>query len=168
MHTETKTKGLAGVRQSTFIRKLNAFVLSPWMLGLLAALTVLTFIFSLELYYYTFVLFYGIYVTIFADDLLPLVPVFILCYVAPSMSNNPGTTADSVFYGSKGGIYILVLAAIAVAFIFARIATDKNMGFKRLFCEKRSLLWRFKHMGVYPRNRSALRSEHPMDRHSAE
>ena len=67
MNVETKTKG----RKPAFIRRLNEFILSPWMLGLFAVLTLLAFIFSLELYYYTFVLFYAIYVVLFADDFLP-------------------------------------------------------------------------------------------------
>ena len=137
---EKKLKGLAAVRQTAFICGINAFLVSPWALALMAVLTVVAFIYSLELYYYTLVLAYAIYVALFGKDFLPLMPPFAFCYIVPSIGNNPGTAEGSLFYGTSG-LYILVLAAIAVAFVLIRIVTDKNMGLKRLFCQKRALIW---------------------------
>lgn len=121
------------------IKILNRFVSSPICVLMLAAMTCYAFAFSREFEFYIFVIIYGTYVGLFNDDLAPLMPLFIFCYVAPSASSNPGTTSESVFYG-KTGVILIVSVMVAVVLIFVRIARDENMGFGKLFSMKRSLL----------------------------
>lgn len=126
-------------RRPLLIKIINRIVSSNLFVFVLAALTCIAFTFSREFEFYVFVIIYGLYVGLFADDLSPLMPLFVFCYVAPSVGHNPGTTTESVFYG-KSGVFLLIFVLIAVALIFVRIARDENMGFGKLFSMKRSLL----------------------------
>lgn len=122
--------------RSVAVRIINRFVSSNLCVFVLAALAALAFTFSREFEFYVFVILYGLYVGLFADDLSPLMPLFIFCYVTPSKNNNPGLTNDSVFYG-KSGVFLLAFVLTVVFLIFVRIANDRNMGFKKLFFKKR-------------------------------
>ena len=122
--------------KSIVVRLLNRFVSSNLCVFVLAALAGLAFTFSREFEFYVFVIIYGLYVGLFADDLSPLMPLFIFCYVTPSPSNNPGSTTDSVFYGASG-TFLLIFVLTVVFLIFVRIANDRNMGLKKLFFKKR-------------------------------
>ena len=122
------------------IKLLNRFISSPLSVLMLAALTCYAFAFSKEFEFYLFVIIYGTYVGLFCDDLSPLMPLFVFCYITPSASNNPGTSSESLFYGTKG-VILLVSVLVAVALIFIRIFRDENMGFRRLFFMRRFLLF---------------------------
>lgn len=122
--------------KSIVVRILNRFVSSNLCVFVLAALAALAFTFSKEFEFYVLVIVYGLYVGLFADDLSPLMPLFIFCYVTPSKNNNPGTTNDSVFYG-KSGVFLLAFVLTVVFIIFVRVFNDRNMGFKKLFFKKR-------------------------------
>ena len=126
-------------QNSAFIQNINGVIQSPLGVCLLGAFTLIAFIFSLELVFYTFVVLYAIYVALFADDFKPLMPLFILCYIAPSRINNPGENLNSIFFGETG-LYIIVIVSIGVLFLLGRILFDPNMGFRRLFGTKRTLL----------------------------
>ena len=136
-----------GIRNSKPVVAINRFFASPFGLFFFAALTMVSFIFSLELYLYAAIIVYVLYVCLFGEDFMTILPLFLFCYVSPSSKNNPGKAEASIFYG-LGGKIILGFAAIAVVAIFLRIATDKKMGFKRLFTQKRSLLWSFLILGL--------------------
>lgn len=129
------------------IKLINRIVSSKLFIFVLAALTCLAFTFSREFEFYVFVIIYGLYVGLFADDLFPLMPLFPLCYITPSISNNPGTTNESVFYG-KSGTFLLIFVLSVVTIIFVRIISDYNMGLKRLFFKKRFLSFGLILLGV--------------------
>ncbi len=126
------------IKSSQIIAKINQFICSFWGLFTIACITFVSFALSLELVMYSLVCLYTIYICLFAKDFLPLMTLFIFCYVAPSASNNPGNNAKAVFYGA-GGIAILVIAGICAIAILLRIGLDKNMSFKKLFTQKLSL-----------------------------
>ena len=121
------------------IRLINRLVSSNLFVFVLAVLTCLAFTYSRELEFYTFVIIYGLYVGLFADDLSPLMPLFPLCYVTSSCSRNPGMTTESVFYG-KTGAFLLIFCLSVVGIIFVRIISDGNMGLKKLFFKGRFLM----------------------------
>lgn len=127
------------VKQSKITKKINQIISSPLGVAILGILTVLAFVHALEAEFYTFVVIYAIYVALFADDLAPLMPLFVLCYITPSKNNNPGTTTGGLFYGSSG-VYLIVIVSIAVLAMILRIVFDKEMGLRRLFTKKRMLL----------------------------
>lgn len=129
----------ASVKDSAAIKSINRVICSPWGVGILGILTFLAFAFSLEVEFYTFVVLYAIYVGLFADDLAPIMPLFILCYVTPAPSNNPGINDQGLFYGSTG-IYLVCIVAVGVLVLLFRIALDKNLGLRRLFTTKRKLM----------------------------
>lgn len=127
------------IKSSTVIKSINQIIVSAWGVGILGVLTFLAFAFSLEVEFYTFVALYTIYVGIFADDLSPIMPLFILCYITPSLGNNPGLNNQGLFYGSTA-IYLVCIVSIAVFVLILRIALDKEFGLRRLFTFKRTLL----------------------------
>ena len=113
---------------------------SPWYVLTLAVLTVISNLLSLDLGLYTLLMGLGIYVSLLGSDLLPLMPVFILCYVAPSRENNPGRYPGSVFYPANGGIYLGVLFALFAACLIWRLVRDPDFGGQHFLETKRSLL----------------------------
>lgn len=127
------------LRQSPRIRTFNAFLRTPGYVLALSALTVVCNLLGLELVYYTLVIALALYVMVFSHDLLPLMPMIMLCYIVPSVKNNPGRHGDSIFSFSNGGAYILILASLVVVSLVWRLISDKEMG-KAFLTRKRSLL----------------------------
>ena len=120
-------------------REKNQFLYSPFVIVLWGVLTFLAFAFSKELLFYGFVVAYALYVIAFCEDLSPIMPLFLLCYVTPSASNNPGKSEDGLFYGTTGAI-ILGFAAIVIVALGIRITCDKNIGWRKFFTMPRMLL----------------------------
>jgi hypothetical protein len=102
---------------------------------------------GLELVYYTLVIALGLYVITLSKDLLPIMPMIMLCYIVPSVKNNPGRHGDSIFSFSNGGAYILVLASVVVVFLIWRLISDKEMG-RAFLTHKRSLVSGMLFLGV--------------------
>jgi hypothetical protein len=102
---------------------------------------------GLELVYYTLVIALGLYVITLSKDLLPIMPMIMLCYIVPSVKNNPGRHGDSIFSFSNGGAYILVLASVVVVFLIWRLIADKEMG-RAFLTHKRSLVSGMLFLGV--------------------
>ena len=145
-YEKVKTQFL-NIKNSAVVKKVNQIISSPWGIGVLGLFTFLAFAFSLEIVFYTFVAIYTVYVGLFADDLSPVMPLFVLCYVTPSFRNNPGFGSDGVFYG-KTATYLACIVSVAVAVLLLRIALDKDFGLRRLFTTKRTLLWGMLALGV--------------------
>lgn len=129
-----------GGKASTGRRWVNDFMRSPWYLALLAGLTVLSSVFGLELIVYSIFVAIAVYLCIWGDDLLPLMPIVMFCYIAPSFVNNPGRNPQSIFYPAHGGIYLLFLAAIFVVCLVWRLTSDREIGGIAFFQKKRSLM----------------------------
>ncbi len=123
------------IKNSEIINKINQFICSFWGTFVVACVTLLSFVFALEIVLYSLVCLYTIYICLFSKDFLPLVPLFVFCYIAPAPSNNPGRNEGSMFYGA-GGVAIIVIAIICALAIFLRIGFDKNMSFKKLFTQR--------------------------------
>ena len=89
-------------------------------------MTFVAFAYSKELTFYPFVMTYALYVIAFCDDLAPIMPLFLLCYIASSPSNNPGMSEEGLFYGESGRT-ILHFAAFVVIALIIRITFDRNI-----------------------------------------
>ena len=136
-NTIDKTRN--ALREAEPIATINRIIGSPLGVCLLGLLTFLSFAFSAEVVFYTFVVIYTIYVGIFTKDLKPLMPLFVLCYIAPSAINNPGKNANGIFFGSTA-LYLGTILSVAVLVLFVRIVFDRQMGLLRLLGTKRTLL----------------------------
>ena len=121
------------------VHEKNRFLYSPFVIILWGILTFFAFAFSKELEFYGLVVAYALYVIAFCDDLAPLMPLFLLCYVTPSVSNNPGMAEGGLFYGATGKI-IIGYAIIVVIALMLRITFDSNIGWGKLFKMPRVLL----------------------------
>lgn len=119
--------------------KVDDFMRSPLYVVFIACLSVLSSVFGLELIVYSIFVAIGVYLCIWGDDLLPLMPIVVCSYIAPSFVNNPGRNPESIFYPAHGGIYLLVLAAIFVACLIFRLVTDRDFGGMTFLRKKRSL-----------------------------
>ena len=113
---------------------------SPWYVPALALLTVMSNLLRLDLGIYTLFMALGIWICLFGSDLLPLMPLVILCYVAPSRENNPGRYPNSVFYPANGGIYLLIWLALFLTALVWRLVKDPDFGGRKFLNAKRSLL----------------------------
>lgn len=127
------------IRNHSGVCAINDFMRTPWFVLLIALLTVVANLFSLELTLYTVFIMIGVYISLVGTDYLPLMPIVIFCYIAPSTGNNPGRNPDSIFYPSNGGIYLIVLAAIFTASVIWRLISDPEIGGMKFLKEKRCL-----------------------------
>lgn len=127
------------IRSSGAVDTINAFLRTPGYVVLIALLTAVSNAFSLDLYLYTVFILIGIYMSLFGEDYLPLMPIVIHCYIAPSTQNNPGRNPDSIFYPMNGGIYLMILLALFVISVVVRLVKDRRIGGKHFLKEKRSL-----------------------------
>ena len=125
-----------------FISKLNDFMRTPGYIVALSLLTVVCNLLAMELVVYTVFIAAGIFMTIWGRDLLPLMPIVVLSYIAPSPANNPGSAKNggSIFYPQNGGIYLIVLASLFVLCLIIRLVTDRQMGGMNFLKRKRPLL----------------------------
>lgn len=121
---------------------MNDFMRHPAYIIVVAALTVVCNLLSLDILIYSFYLVLGIYIALFGIDVLPLMPLVIFCYVAPSPLNNPGSgnNEGSVFYPQNGGYIIYSILAIFVICLILRLVFDREIGGKRFLFTKRNLL----------------------------
>ena len=117
----------------------NKFTYSPISIIVFSILTLIAFISSLELVFYSIVIFYAIAVIAFCPDLSPLLPFFTLCYITASKGNNPGVTDQGIFYGSSATFMLCIAAAVIIALLL-RITLDKKIGWKAFFTKRRALL----------------------------
>lgn len=135
------------LRQSPRVQAINSFLRSPGYILTLSLLTVVCNLLGFELVYYTLVIALGLYVITLSKDLLPIMPMIMLCYIVPSVKNNPGRHGDSIFSFSNGGAYILALASVVVVFLIWRLISDKEMG-SAFLTRKRSLVSGMLFLGV--------------------
>lgn len=127
------------LKNNKYIENISKFLSSVWGLLLLATITLITHILAIEIVLYSFIAIYTVFVCMFCDDLLAIIPLFIFGYISPSINNNPGRSTTSMFYGASG-IAVIVILAICLVAIFLRIGLDKEMGYKKIFTQKKSLV----------------------------
>ena len=123
------------LKNSQIVEKINNFICGFWGLFTMAVIAFFAYALAIEIVFYSLVCIYTIYVCLFSKDFLPLVPLFVFCYIVPSSNNNPGRNEGSIFYNGIG-IAILVIGIVCAVAIFTRIGLDKNMSFKKLFTQK--------------------------------
>ncbi len=117
---------------------INSFIYSNWYIAFIGVLTLISNIFSAELFVYPLYFSIAIYIALFCRDTLPMMPLFAFGYVSPSLGNNPGKNPESIFYPDQGGIFLLLMAAALLLSMVVRIAMDRPFR-QRFFCTKRSL-----------------------------
>lgn len=126
--------------RSSYLRAFDDFLYKPAYFVLCAVLTVFANIFGAELFTYTCFVLIALYLCLFGRDLLPILPLAICSYIAPSRANNPGLSNASVFSLDRGGIYLIVLAVLLVAGILYRLIRDRELGRMAFLKCKRTLL----------------------------
>lgn len=113
-------------------RAVNYFLTTPQYTALVCALALLSNVLRLELAVYSLYTLLTVYVCFWGADLLPLMPVFLCCYISPSVTNNPGRNDASVFSGATG-IYIVVLGAVIGLSCLYRVIRDRRTFFRRKY-----------------------------------
>ena len=105
-----------------FIRTLQRFFRSVWYQAVVVLLMVASNVFALELPVFYLYLLLGLLTLLFAEDTLPLVPVFVCAYMTISPENNPAThVGESAFYDKAFQVQFIVILAVAVLAIAARL-----------------------------------------------
>lgn len=128
--------GRSSLGSSPAVNAVNRFLASPGYILAVMLLTAISNILSAELVVYTLFIAVVVYVCLLGDDLLPITPIIVCCYMAPSVANNPGRSDQSVFAPEQGGIYLLCLAAVAAAVLIYRLIRRRHA----FFAEKHALL----------------------------
>ena len=127
------------LRDHGAVHKINEYVREPWYVLIIALLTAISAVWGLELPVYTAFIVVGIFLCLLGDDLLALMPIVICCYIAPSVTNNPGRNENSIFYLHHGGLYLIILAALFAVALIWRLVTDADFGGRKFWTRKRSL-----------------------------
>lgn len=128
------------LRNSEKVRAINSFMRTPKYIISLSVLTVVCNLLALDLYFYTAMILIGMYIVLFGDDFLPIMPMVMLCYIAPSVENNPGRHGDSIFSLANGGLYLIILVLVFVIGLLYRMISDRELVGMKFFTRKRSLL----------------------------
>lgn len=138
------------LRSTDTVRILNDFLRSPAYIIVLASLTVVFNLLALDISTYTAYLVIGIFVALFGDDLLALMPIVIFCYIAPSPMNNPGSGRNhgSIFYPENGGYVLYFLFAIFLVCLILRLVKDPEIGGRHFIRAKRSLMGGMLYLGA--------------------
>lgn len=123
------------LREHPTINQINRFLAMPHYIVTVMLLTAASNLLGLELIVYTLVALTAVYICLLGNDLLPMMPLFVCCYLAPSAGNNPGRNEASVFSGSSG-IYLACLAGAIVLALIVRLIRDRA----RFFAAKPKLL----------------------------
>lgn len=132
---------LQRLRSCEGVHKIDDFLRTPQYIVTLSVLTVISNLLGLDIVLYTLFIIIGVFICLFGSDLLGLMPIVILCYIAPSPHNNPGSASNkgSIFYPENGGIYLLALLALLILCLVFRLVTDPKLGGKRFLQTERSL-----------------------------
>lgn len=136
---ERQTTGIARLRQSAVIQKINSFMESGWFVALVCCLVLASNLLGAELFVYPVLFLFGVYMAAFGRDFLPFTAVAACCYMGPSLHNNPGRNPDSVLYPENGGIILAVAFAVFVVSVVIRLIFDRELGGKQFLCCKRKL-----------------------------
>ncbi len=120
--------------------RINRFLDSPWFVALVGLMTAFSNILGADLPVYSVFIVFAIYIALFGTDFLPLMVLVICCYLSPSVQNNPGINAGSIFYPQNGGIYLLFLFGLFFVCALYRLITDKCLGGKAFLKRSRKLL----------------------------
>lgn len=107
--------------------RINRFLTTPSYIAAVMLLTALSSCFGFELVLYTLFALISVYVCVLGGDLLPLMPLVICAFIAPSPGNNPGRHPDSVFAPGHGGTYLLCVAGITAAAVLYRVIRDRKL-----------------------------------------
>lgn len=131
---------IAALGQGDKLQRLDGWLHSPWYILTLGLMSAVSALLGLDLGLYVLFMGLGIYVSLLSSDLLPLMPMVILCYVSPSRENNPGRYPDSIFYPQNGGAFLLLLLGLFVGCLIFRLCLDRELGGRRFLKAERKLL----------------------------
>ncbi len=126
----------AELNKCPWIQGINRFLRTPQYIVLVMLLAAVSNMFAMELVVYGIYVALVAYICLFGSDLLPLIPVVVCCYVAPSVRNNPGREANSVFFSGHGGNVIIVYALVMTAALVYYLIRNR----KQFLSQKYSLL----------------------------
>jgi len=107
-------------------QKIDAFLAWPGYIVALALLTEAANIFALELVTYSIFAAIVVYCCFWGKDLLPVMPIFLYSYLAPSVKNNPGRNPNSIFYHPVGSVWIIVIGVVIGVSLIYRVIRDRE------------------------------------------
>lgn len=114
---------------SGFRERVDGFLRHPAYIVLLAVLTSVFNLLALDWVTYLILLTAGFFAVTVAYDLIGLMPVVILCYIAPSPMNNPGSIRnDQSIFLFHNGWYLYGLLGILAICLLIRLVFDRNIG----------------------------------------
>ncbi len=129
-------------------RWLSALVHSKWMVFLLAVFAIVSNVLGLDYYFYLTVASIAIYISLFGKDYLPYIPLMLFSYIAPSISNNPSKSSNSIFLLNNGGLTLIIMGGLVAFFLLIRLIFDKEIGFRNMVKTKYKLAGGMVFLGI--------------------
>lgn len=129
-------KALLSCDKHSILQKFDHFLSTPQYIAVIMLLTLLSNFFGLELFTYSIFVLICLYLCFSGKSLLPILPILIACYIAPSKQNNPGRASDSIFLDGAGRLWLILLGILTVGAFAYRIIRTR----KQFFHIKRKLL----------------------------
>ena len=117
----------------SLVNRINAFLAKPEYIALVSLLTVIANLFGLEIPVYAVFSIFVVYICLFGQDLLPMMPLVVCCYLAPSVKNNPGRNEATLFSMAGGGVWILCFAGLMAVALIYRIIRDRKFFLHRKY-----------------------------------
>ena len=131
---------MSSLARPSYLRAFDDFLYKPAYFFLCGGLTVLSNICGAEFFTYTCFVLIALYLCVLGRDLLPIIPLVICSYIAPSRNNNPGLSGDTLFSSARGGIYLMILASLLIVALIYRLIRDPELGRMAFLKTKRLLL----------------------------
>lgn len=139
MTQTTEKRSVASLRNVGVVRRIDEWMRTPFYPLLMGLLAAVSNVFGLEIPVYTVYVLCGLFISVCAQDYLPLMPLVIFCYIAPSVGSNPGKNEASVFYLQNGGWYLYGIAALFFISLAWRLVTDPDFGGKKFLKAPRAM-----------------------------
>ncbi len=131
---------MVALEKPSYLRAFEDFLYKPAYFFLCAVLTIFANTCGAELFVYTCFVLIFLYLCVLGRDLLPVLPLAVCSYIAPSRNNNPGISTESIFSSGNGGVYMIILAVLLVAGLLYRLIRDPELGRTAFLKQKRKLL----------------------------
>ena len=113
------------LKENKVISRIAAFLYSDWYLGFAALTMVCANLFGLELPVYYLYLLVIAFTALFAEDMLPALPLVCCGYMTFSARNNPAVFIEtSLFRRPVGYIQLFVIAGLMAVFVIARLVFE--------------------------------------------
>ncbi len=126
----------SAVRENNVIKALNKFVYSPCYIIIVSMLMAFSNVFAMEFAVFYCYMAFVVYITLFAPDCFPVMPMFCCGYMLFSANNNPAANYEGNLFADRGNVIkFVIIAGITAVMLLSRLIFElvKNGEKRRIF-----------------------------------